>query len=114
MNDLIYDHIAQGQGYKNTKDMLSDLYTTKNMSQGVIANLIGCSLPTVKSLRQQHGIEDKPKTLLPRPTIPRKELIKKSCLELAAKYKVSKSYIWRLKRSTKTLVPGSHTLYEEV
>ena len=50
MNDLIYDHIAQGQGYKNTKDMLFDLYSTKGMSQGVIANLIGCSLPTVKSL----------------------------------------------------------------
>lgn len=114
MNDLLYDKIAQSQGYKNTKDMLFDLYQTKGMSQGVIANLIGCSLPTVKSLREQHGIEDKLKVPITRPTIPEKELKKKSCIELAAKYKLSKSYIWRLKHGVKTLPGRTHSHDERI
>ena len=114
MNNLIYDRIAQAQGYKDTKDMLLDLYSTKGMSQGSIANLIGCSLPTVKSLREQYDIPAKPKTPKLSSTIPETELRKKSCIELAKKYKLSKSYVWRLKRLLKATGPTPPTLDEGV
>lgn len=104
MNNLLYDRIAQAQGYIDTKDMLIDLYQTKGMSQGQIANLIGCSLPTVKTLREHYDIGPKPKPATALSTIPEKELKKKSCIELAKKYNLSKSYVWRLKRGVKTLV----------
>lgn len=106
MNNLLYDRIAQAQGYKDTKDMLSDLYQTRGLSQGCIANLIGCSLPTVRTLREQYGIVSRPKPTKLSSTIPEKELRKKSCVELSKKYKLSKSYIWRLKRGLTPLAPS--------
>jgi transposase len=114
MNDLIYDRIAQSKGYTDAKDMLVDLYQTKGVSQGVIAALIGCSLPTVKTLREHYGIGAKPKKPSLSTTIPEKELRKKSCIELAKKYKLSKSYVWRLKRELKAIGPTPAILDEEV
>ena len=59
MRDAIYDRIAVAQGYHNMKEMLDDLYSTKDMPQNSIAELVGCSIPTLRTLRQQYGIEDK-------------------------------------------------------
>jgi DNA invertase Pin-like site-specific DNA recombinase len=101
MKDQMYHKIAQAQGYAGIKEMLEDLCSTKGVSTATIANLIGCSLPTVKTLREQYSIECKPKPTVERATIPQKELLKKSCSELATKYKTSKSHIWRLKQEAK-------------
>ena len=98
MRDSLYDKIAQAQGYKNTKEMLQDLYTTKGVSQTMIANLIGCSIPTVKTLRQQYGINNKSKILTPSLIIPKKILSSCTCAQLATKYGISKSHAWRLKK----------------
>lgn len=113
LKDALYNKIAQAKGYANIKDMLEDLYSTKGLSQTMIADLVGCSLPTIKTLREQHGIESKPKALAEKLIIPKKELKKQSCIKLATKYKTSKSTIWRLKREAKTPVGRSHIHDEE-
>lgn len=113
MNNLLYDRIAQARGYTDMKDMLTDLYATKGLSQGSIAGLVGCSLPTVKSLREQYGILSKPPKPSLSTTIPETELRRKSCIELAKKYKLSKSYVWRLKRALKAKVDPIHLTSDE-
>ena len=114
MKDDLYNRIAISHGYDNIKEMLIDLYSTQGISQGMMANLIGCSLPTIKTLRAQYDIKDRPKKLIEKLGIPLKELKKRSCNELATKYKMSKSYIWRLKQAAKTTAGRSRLSDEEV
>ena len=97
MNNAVYDRISRSLEYRDTRDLINELYGLRGASQRTIATLIGCSIPTVKALIKQFKVMKSitAKTI----PIPDDALVRCSCGELAARYKISKSHAWRLKKA---------------
>lgn len=97
MRDELWNRIAQSKGFTSIEEAIKKLYNEQLLSDEKIAEVLECSTPTVRALRFRFDVKGrrKEKTKL---KIPKRELERLSCRELADKYKISTATAWRLKR----------------
>lgn len=104
MRDSVWNALAKSKGFINIKDLLENCYLRHNRSATSIAEVLGCSEATIYNLLDLHGIPKRLKTHKV-VKIQKKELLNVSIRELAKKYAVSPSFIWRMRNKLKGTTP---------
>lgn len=104
MRDGVWNNVAISKSYENMDALLEDVYIKQGKSMIFVANFIGCTIATVRNLLDWHDIERRGRPKL-EVTIPKKELKECSLGELEARYKLSRSKIFRMRKKAGLVSP---------
>lgn len=103
MRDEVWDAIAKARGYETMKFLIMTLYAPKDptktppMSKKQIADFVGCSPGAITRCMLQYGIKER-EVHRPRPPIPSKDLRELSITELSARFGISRTMAWKMKK----------------
>lgn len=104
MREEVWEKLAKSKGYASLKELLEFFYLKEIKPVSFIAGELGCSEATVYNMLDLYGIPKRIKTAMD-VHIKKKELLNTPIRDLATKYKVSASYVWRLRNKVRGTTP---------
>lgn len=98
LNDNHWNQYAKTFSYRDMEHMLQEIYVKPKSTIEKCSEILDLSIYSTRRLIRRFIIDTTPKEKL---SIPEKELKKNTLGQLAKKYSVSKSKIWRIKQALK-------------